>query len=438
MDQKNRKLYQLRGNEFKHGETTKDIHIRLLNENGGVVKPDPAHHWEAKVASRDESGKKKYRGSFPVKLNGSEVLIDSEDLTELTPNEYSFEIWETYTDDKNETVVYPSPGTTMSFTVQPTVQDSESEQIKEIGFQQLVDNAVVAAGRNLVIGTTDVVDAGQKPSVTQEYKNGKNILTFHMPAGVPGPQGPEGKQGIQGIQGPQGARGLPGATGEPGKNGKDGVDGKNGTNGKDGISPKLDKVNVKEVDSGTDASGSFNLTDQDSNTYVLNLSLPKAADIDLSKLPQLKLGEIKTADSGTASLSADDNKNQVLNITFPKGVTVNSGGWQTDGIVLLNGCANNVNSPLKYRVSTVGDLHIVQLTGAVQYTSLSKWTYNDAVQVPLQGFEGSNYYFSGGMTIGNANLPIGLIDTGAGKVSLYTGNNDDQNHNAPINALWIY
>lgn len=182
----NRKLYRVDGNSFKHKETTKDIVIRLFNPRGGVIEPDQTHKWSAQVASLDKNGVKHYQGQYPVKFKGINILIDSEDLTELSPGDYELEIWETYTDDKPETTIYPSPGTTIPFHIDPTVPDSESEQIKQLDIQDVINLAVIKAGQNLVIDKINTLPTGSQASVKQEYKDGKNVVTLNISAG---PQG---------------------------------------------------------------------------------------------------------------------------------------------------------------------------------------------------------------------------------------------------------
>lgn len=655
----NRKLYDVDGNSFKHKETTKNIVIRLFNSRGGVIEPDQTHKWSAQVASLDSNGIKHYQGQYPVKFKGIDILIDSEDLTELSPGDYELEIWETYTDDKEETTVYPSPGTTIPFHIDPIVPDSESEQIKQLDIQDVINLAVIKAGQNLVIDKINTLPTGSQASVKQEYKDGKNVVTLNIPAGPQGPKGDKGDpgergpQGIQGpkgdkgdtgekgaqglqgpigkptkitvdqptllpagstptaevknisddtvqlhlgipagakgetggvnqvvdasinmgtvttlnssdkataslvktgnasytlnigipagIQGPQGERGVPGPKGDKGdrgmigetgpqgpagptgpagvngatpqidksnlhwiidgkdsgivaqgkdgtngQNGKDGAtphlnmalvetlepgtnatatltqagneytfhlaiprgatgeqgprgpigptgaNGKDGQPGKDGVSPKLSSVNITQVEPNVNASGSF--VSSGENLYGLNLSIPKP-DLSKIKIPSLKIGKVATADKGNLTITSDDQKNNVLNIDFPKGVEVTSSDWTTTGATFLNGAS--AQDSFKYRVSTVGNLRIVQVVGWINYTYLPAYSFQASVQLPLQGYEGADYYFSGGLTFNNNNESILLSSSSPNRIELYIAQNSSS-HSLPINSLFIY
>lgn len=655
----NRKLYRVDGNSFKHKETTKDIVIRLFNPRGGVIEPDQTHKWSAQVASLDKNGVKHYQGQYPVKFKGINILIDSEDLTELSPGDYELEIWETYTDDKPETTIYPSPGTTIPFHIDPTVPDSESEQIKQLDIQDVINLAVIKAGQNLVIDKINTLPTGSQASVKQEYKDGKNVVTLNISAGPPGPKGDKGDpgergpqgvrgpkgdkgdtgekgaQGLQGpigkptkitvdqptllpagstptaevknisddtvqlhlgipagakgetggvnqvvdasinmgtvttlnssdkataslvktgnasytlnigipagIQGPQGERGVPGPKGDKGdrgmigetgpqgpagptgpagangatpqidksnlhwiidgkdsgivaqgkdgtngQNGKDGAtphlnmalvetlepgtnatatltqagneytfhlaiprggtgeqgprgpigptgaNGKDGQPGKDGVSPKLSSVNINQVEPNANASGSF--VSSGENLYGLNLSIPKP-DLSKIKIPGLKIGKVATADKGNLTITSDDQKNNVLNIDFPKGVEVTSSDWTTTGATFLNGAS--AQDSFKYRVSTIGNLHIIQVVGWINYTYLPAYSFQASVQLPLQGYEGTDYYYSGGLTFNNNNESILLSSSSPNRIELYVAQNSSS-HSLPINSLFIY
>lgn len=586
----NHKPYSVDGNSFKHKETTKDIVIRLFNSHGGVIEPDQTHKWSAQVASIDRNGIKHYQGQYPVKFKGINILIDSEDLTELSPGDYELEIWETYTDDKSEITVYPSPGTTIPFHIDPTVPDSESEQIKQLDIQDVINLAVIKAGQNLVIDKINTLPYGLPASVKQEYKDGKNVVTLNIPAGPPGPkgdkgdpgergpqgvQGPKGDkgdtgekgaQGLQGpigkptkitvdqptllpagstptaevknisddtvqlhlgilagakgetgginqvvdasismgtittlnsgdkataslvktgnasytlnvgipagIQGPQGERGVPGPkgdrgdrgmigetgpqgpagpTGSTGANGAtpqidknnfhwiiDGKDsgivaqGKDGQPGKDGGSPKLSSVNITQVEPNVNASGSF--VSSGENLYGLNLSIPKP-DLSKIKIPGLKIGKVATADKGNLTITSDDQKNNVLNIDFPKSVEVTSSDWTTTGATFLNGAS--AQDSFKYRVSTIGNLHIVQVVGWISYTYLPAYSFQASIQLPLQGYESADYFYSGGLTFNNNNESILLSSSSPNRIELYVAQNSSS-HSLPINSLFIY
>ncbi|MGK4106609.1 hypothetical protein AB0X64_04885 [Limosilactobacillus vaginalis] len=312
----NHKSYSVDGNSFKHKETTKNIVIRLFNPRGGVIQPDQSHKWSAQVASVDSKGTKHYRGQYPVKFKGIDILVDSEDLTELSPGDYELEIWETYTDDKAETTVYPSPGTTIPFHIDPTVPDSESEQIKQLDIQDVINLAVIKAGQNLVIDKINTLPTGSQASVKQEYKDGKNVVTLNIPAG---PQGPKGDKGDPGERGPQGIQGPKGDKGDTGEKGDQGLQGPIG---------KSTKITVDQptlLPAGSIPTAEIkNISD---DTVQLHLGIPAGAKGETGGVNQvvdasISMGTITTLgsnDKATASLVKTGNASYTLNIGIPAG-----------------------------------------------------------------------------------------------------------------------
>lgn len=313
----NRKLYDVDGNSFKHKETTKNIVIRLFNSRGGVIEPDQTHKWSAQVASLDSNGIKHYQGQYPVKFKGIDILIDSEDLTELSPGDYELEIWETYTDDKEETTVYPSPGTTIPFTIEPTIPDSENEQIKQLDIQDVINLAVIKAGQNLVIDKINTLPTGSQASVKQEYKDGKNVVTLNIPAG---PQGPKGDKGDPGERGPQGIQGPKGDKGDTGEKGAQGLQGPIG---------KPTKITVDQptlLPAGSTPTAEVkNISD---DTVQLHLGIPAGAKGETGGVNQvvdasINMGTVTTlnsSDKATASLVKTGNASYTLNIGIPAGI----------------------------------------------------------------------------------------------------------------------
>src|SRR5699024_66409 len=99
-------------------------------------------------------------------------------------DKYELEIWEIWPSDGNEEpdkTIYPTPETVVPFTIEANVTDKSGEIIKKIGFQDVVNAAVENAGLNLQVGNINELDVGEKPTVTQQYKDGKNILSFSFP-----------------------------------------------------------------------------------------------------------------------------------------------------------------------------------------------------------------------------------------------------------------
>lgn len=171
--------YELMNNVFKHQDTTDKIIIRLKSANNVFIKLNPTHTWKAQIAQSNGY----YIGTYPLMANGTRLELSTASVTELDPGDYTLEIWETYTDENGnkQKHIYPSPGSTIPFTVQPNLMDSDGNFIKKIGFQDVVNTAVENAGLNLKIGNVSQTDVGTMPTVTQEYQDGKNIVSFTFP-----------------------------------------------------------------------------------------------------------------------------------------------------------------------------------------------------------------------------------------------------------------
>ena len=167
---------------FKHLETTKDIVISPKNEYGDPQRPDATHTWSAKVSDGTN-----YVGDYAVKISGASMVVDSEDFTKLPVGQYQLEIWEQWidADGTSELSIYPSPQQTIPFTIYANITDQAGKEIKEIGFQDVVDQAVENAGLNLIINAK-TVGSDKQATVEQQYEDGKNHITFSIPAGKDG------------------------------------------------------------------------------------------------------------------------------------------------------------------------------------------------------------------------------------------------------------
>ena len=176
---------------FKHLETTKDIVISPKNEYGDPQRPDATHKWSAKVSDGTN-----YVGDYAVKINGASLIVDSEDFTKLPVGKYMLEVWEQWTDpDGNSQLsIYPSPQQTIPFTIYANITDQAGKEIKKIGFQDVVDQAVMNIGMNYVF-KVNTVEPDQTATVVQTASDGKNYVTFNIP---------RGKTGQQGFRGPAG------------------------------------------------------------------------------------------------------------------------------------------------------------------------------------------------------------------------------------------
>lgn len=176
---------------FKHLETTKDIVISPKNEYGDPQRPDVSHKWTAKVSDGTN-----YVGDYAVKISGASMVVDSEDFTKLPVGKYQLEIWEQWNDvdGTSQLSIYPSPQQTIPFTIYANITDQAGKEIKEIGFQDVVDQAVMNIGMNYVF-KVNTVGPDDKATVVQAASGGKNYVTFNIP---------QGKTGERGFRGPAG------------------------------------------------------------------------------------------------------------------------------------------------------------------------------------------------------------------------------------------
>lgn len=214
----NNEQYQAENTAFKHEDTTNMMKISFIGGNGYPIYPVKSHKFIAKVATADGA----YVGDYPCSAVGNQFQIKSADLKGLSSGRYKLEIWETYTDDdgKDQTGIFPSPSAFVGFTINKNIEDTVWDLVKEISFQDIVDKAVISSGQHLVVAATNTLASDLPASVIQEFKDGKNQLTFNIPRGVKGDKGDRGVQGVQGVQGIQGDRGPQGEQGVQGNPGK--------------------------------------------------------------------------------------------------------------------------------------------------------------------------------------------------------------------------
>ncbi len=235
----NDEQYQAENTAFKHEDTTNMMKISFIGGNGYPIYPVKSHKFIAKVATADGT----YVGDYPCSAVGNQFQIKSADLKGLASGSYKLEVWETYTDDdgKDQTGIFPSPSAFVGFTINKNIEDTAWDLVKEISFQDIVDKAVISSGQHLVVAATNTLASDLPASVTQEFKDGKNQLTFNIPRGVKGDKGDQGVQGIQGDTGepgPVGPKGDKGDTGPQGPTGPKGDKGDTGSQGPQGVAGK--------------------------------------------------------------------------------------------------------------------------------------------------------------------------------------------------------
>ncbi|OTA59846.1 collagen-like domain-containing protein [Limosilactobacillus reuteri] len=151
---------------FKHGDTTVDFHINLSNIYGDPVRANTLHTFTAKVANN--SG---YIGDYPCTTDGVSLLIDSNEFFQLPPDNYSMEIWETWTNPNGtkDTAIYPSPSKVLQFTINENIEDKTGEIVKQFNFQEAIENTVKSFLENHPgSGDVDLLDYAKKSDIQRQ------------------------------------------------------------------------------------------------------------------------------------------------------------------------------------------------------------------------------------------------------------------------------
>ena len=160
----NRNGYEIQLDSFKHLETTKKITVRFNNTNGiGYFTPDTTHTFVAKVANSTGL----IGTDYPVEVQGNQFSLSSASLVDLGPDDYYFEIWETYTDvdGKEQTSIFPSPGYRVGFEIIENIGDKTGQLLKQINFTDFVKDVATHASVNLTISRVTMTAPGTEPTV---------------------------------------------------------------------------------------------------------------------------------------------------------------------------------------------------------------------------------------------------------------------------------
>lgn len=170
---------------IKHLDTTKNIVITPKDEFGNSVQLNASHTWTAKVSDGTN-----YVGDYQVTLESNSIVVNSADFTNLPAGNYHLEVWEEWIDSnsKKQCSIYPSPQRTIDFNIYQNVTDLAEKEIKTIGFQDVVDQAVMNIGMNYVF-KVNTIEPDQTATVVQAAADGKNYVTFNIPRGAQGEQG---------------------------------------------------------------------------------------------------------------------------------------------------------------------------------------------------------------------------------------------------------
>lgn len=351
-----RKIDDVSSNDmsFKHLETTKDIIITPKNQFGNSVYLDATHTWTAKVSDGTN-----YVGDYPVTIDSTNIVVNSSDFTKLPAGNYHLEVWEEWIgkDDKQQRSIYPSPQQTVDFTIYQSIPDLAEKDIKRIGFQNVVDQAVMNIGMNYVF-KVNTIEADQKATVVQAASDGKNYVTFNIPRGA------KGDKGAQGIQGPVGP------------------------------APIIHIGQVTKLE--PNQAPSLTLDGKDGN-YTLNAGLPQGQTGATGPMPVITIGNVATLPAGSppqATISKTDN-GYAINLALPAGFKPQRGTdyWTDDDKKSIQ------TEDQQYIDSKVTDAY-AKAKNDVDAGLPFRWqqrTYN----TPLNNLTQEGFYYGTGLTFSN-------------------------------------
>ena len=220
------------------------------------------------------------------------------------------------------------------------------------------------------------------------YAIGEQVADLH------GAQGPKGDKGDTGPQGPKGDKGDTGPVGQQGRKGDQGVQGPKGDQGPRGLQGAIGPRGIQGISYEPYIS-------KDGNWHLKKVENATEPDID----------------TGTKAQA---------------GAELTTTKWLDTGTTWLNGNTGSI----QYRSITIGNYHIVEVTGSM-YITTKAYAITSAFQIPLLGFEDSTtMYFSGGSTITNE-IPVAFMAGDPGEVKLYTWQNVN-NGWTEVHLSWTY
>ena len=440
----------VKGGTFKHLDTTKLIAIKFVDQDGSFATPNPDHKWVAKIAIQNND-KPGYIGDFPAYPADDQLIVRSKDLVKLHPGQYRLEAWETFTDQDNETTIWPTPQSSISFTVEANITDQLGEMVKQVNFQDVVNSAVTAAGLNVTVGTTTTLPAGSQARVEQKLVDGKNQFTFYLPAGAKGAQGDKGETGETGKSayqvwidlGNAGTKAdflqaLKGDKGDPGKDGKDGTNGKDGKSayqiwldaGNKGTEADyLKSLKGDKGDKGDSITGPQGKPGPDGKSaYQIWLDTGHTGT-EQDFLAFLKGEKGNTGDTGPRGFTGPAGKNFQIKKTFASIQEMNDSkgaGFDDGDFTLISSNVNDADNAKLYvwdgkQFNYVGDLSGAQgmqgPAGAPSVLHVGTVTKLNPDQQPTFTLRGSN-----GNYIVDVGLPQGEIGATGAMPALSVGN----------------
>lgn len=279
------------------------------------------------------------------------------------------------------------PGTPGKDGVTPHIDSTTGDWF--IGNQDTGTQAQGPAGEN-----------GRDGADGQPGKDGQNGITPHIDTATGNWFVGSTDTGIK-AQGPQGIQGVPGKDGRNGINGKDGTD--------VDLSGYATTEAVQKAQSTADNAYKIGRNDDDLIKQLSNR-------VDAIKIPDLS-GYAKTSQIPTDVVTHAE-------LTTTK--------WLDTGTTWLNGNGGSI----QYRAITIGNYHIVEVTGSMNITTKA-YAITSAFKIPLLGFEDSTtMHFSGGSTITNE-IPVAFMAGDPGEVKLYTWQNVN-NGWTEVHLSWTY
>lgn len=176
-------------NDFKRRDNTNLMEITLYNDSGEQITPNRDHQWSGK-ALKFGDGDKRLDQELAVTLDGDKIGVPSKQFENLPAGDYGLELWEVNNDSKT---IYPSAGF-IEFHIHRNADESLESVTPTTDINKVIDD-LHQAGLNMVVDGIEMLAPDATPSVTSEFRDGKNHIKLHVPRGLKGDQGPQGPTG---------------------------------------------------------------------------------------------------------------------------------------------------------------------------------------------------------------------------------------------------
>lgn len=163
-------MFEAEYQDFKREDPNVLVKITLYDDQRNVIKPAIT---KAKLVSGT-----KYAGEFEITKDGDQYCLPTKQLTRLPSGTYGLEL------RGNDGSIYPSAGF-IPIRIHRNADESLQSLDPTIDINKII-NDLHQAGLNVVIGSVNTLAPGGKASVTSKITDGKNVLTFNIPAGRDG------------------------------------------------------------------------------------------------------------------------------------------------------------------------------------------------------------------------------------------------------------